>query len=109
MRSFVMTIHTFDHSYAGLSASETQSPSCRHVFPIERRAGNLFINETGNRQLRNLSGKRYRETWQQTAENRGGGEAIVVDLHGHSSARMFAYNRDNPDFNFNFNLNEVIL
>jgi hypothetical protein len=108
MRSVVMTIHTFDHSYAGLSASETQSSSCRHVFPSRRSSGNLFINETGNRQLRNfMSDNRYREMWQQTAENRGGAEAVVVDLHGHSSARMFADNRDNPDFNFN--LNEVIL
>ena len=102
-----MTIHTFDHSYAGLSASEIHSSSCRHVFPIGRGSGNLFINETGNRHLRNFSGKRYREMWRQAAENRSGGEAIVVDLHGHSAARMFAYNRDNP--NFNFNLNEVIL
>jgi hypothetical protein len=108
MRSIVMTIHTFDHSYAGLSASEVQSPSCHHILLPGRRSGGLFINETGNRHLRNFaSGKRYREMWQQTAETRGGGEAIVVDLHGHSSARMFAYNRDNP--NFNFNLNEVIL
>ena len=108
MRSVVITIHTFDHSYAGLSASETQSPSCRHVFPIERRAGNLFINETGNRQLRNfITGKHYREISKQAADNRAGREVAVVDLHGHSSARMFAYNRDNPDFNFN--LNEVIL
>src|ERR1700733_4091020 len=106
MRSIVMTIHTFDHSYAGLSASEIQSSSCRHVFPIGRGSGNLFINETGNRHLRNFSGKRYREMWRQAAENRSGGEAIVVDLHGHSAARMFAYNRDDP--NFNFNLNEVI-
>jgi hypothetical protein len=108
MRSIVMTIHTFDHSYAGLSASEIQSSSCRHVFLSGRRAENMFINETGNRQLRNfINGKHYRETVKQTAENRGGAEAVVVDLHGHSSARMFAYNRDNP--NFNFNLNEVIL
>jgi hypothetical protein len=105
MRSIVVTIHTFDHSYAGLSASEIQSPSCHHIFSPRRRSGNLFINETGNRHIRNSNGKRYRDIWQQTAENRGGGEAIVVDLHGHSSARMFAYNRDNP----NFNLNEVIL
>jgi hypothetical protein len=102
-----MTIHTFDHSYAGLSASEIQSPSCHHVFLTGRRSGNLFINETGNRHLQTLSGKRYREMRQQAAENCRGGEAVVVDLHGHSSARMFAYNRDNP--NFNFNLNEVIL
>jgi hypothetical protein len=95
MSSIVMTIHTFDHSYAGLSASEVQSSSCRHIFPPGRRSGNLFINETGNRHIHSVS------------RNRGGGEAIVVDLHGHSSTRMFAYNRDNPDFNFN--LNEVIL
>jgi hypothetical protein len=107
MRSIVMTIHTFDHSYAGLSASEIQSSSCRHIFPSGRRSGNLFINETGNRRLRNFSGKRFREMWERTGENRGGSEAVVVDLHGHSSARMFAYNPDNP--NFNFNLNEVIL
>jgi hypothetical protein len=107
MRSIVMTIHTFDHSYAGFSASEIQSSSCHHIFSPGRRSGNLFINETESRHLRSFGGKRYREMWQQTAENRGKGEAIVVDLHGHSSARMFAYNRDNP--NFNFNLNEVIL
>lgn len=99
-----MTIHTFDHSYAGLSASEVQSPSCHHIFRPGRGSGNLFINETGSRHLQSLSGKLYREMWRKTAENRGG-EAIVVDLHGDSSARMFAYNRDNP----NFNLNEVIL
>jgi len=105
MRSVVITIHTFDHSYAGLSASETQSSSCHNIFPTRRSSGHLFINETGNRQLQILTSKRYHEMWQRMAENCGGGETIVVDLHGHSSARMFAYNRENP----NFNLNEVIL
>ncbi len=93
MRSIVMTIHTFDHSYAGLSASESQSPSCHQIFSPGRCSGNLVINETGNRHLQSLS------------RNRGGSEAIVVDMHGHSSARKFAYNSDNS----NFNLNEVIL
>jgi hypothetical protein len=87
MSSIVMTIHTFDHSYAGLSASEIQSSSCRHIFLSARRVGNMFINETGIRQLQtqkqNHSGKRYREMLQQT----------------------FPDNRDNS----NFNLNEVIL
>lgn len=80
MSSIVMTIHTFDYSYAGLSVSEIQSSSCHHVFPPGRRSGNLFINETGIRCLRTDSGKRHREMWQQMA-----------------------------DRNFNFNLNEVIL
>jgi hypothetical protein len=100
-----MTIHTFDHSYAGLSASETQSSSCHNISPPRRSSGHLFINETGNRHLKISTSKRYRESWQRTAENHGSGETIVVDLHGHSSARMFAYDRENP----NFNLNEVIL
>jgi hypothetical protein len=83
MSSIVMTIHNFDHSYAGLSASEIQSSSCRHVFLLGRRVGNKFINETGDRHFQTHSGKRHREMWQQT----------------------FADNRDNPNFNFN----EVIL
>jgi hypothetical protein len=88
-----MTIHTFDYSYAGLSASEIQSPSCHHIFAPGRRSGNLFINETGNRHFHNFS------------RNRDGRDAVVGELHGHSSARMLAYNRENPNFNFN----EVIL
>ena len=105
MRSIVMTIHTFNHSYAGLSASEIQPSSCHHIFQPGRRSGSLLINETGNRQSRNFSSKHRSEIWQQTSENRGGAEAIVVELHGDSSARMFTYYRDNP----NPNLNEVIL
>jgi hypothetical protein len=80
MSSIVMTIYSFDHSYAGLSASEIQSSSCHHIFSPGRRAGNLFINETGIRRLRTDKGKRHGDMWQQTA---------------------------NP--NFNLNLNEVIL
>src|ERR1700683_2057946 len=52
MRSIVTTIHTFDHSYAGISASEIQSPACNHIFLPRRRARKLFISETENRPLR---------------------------------------------------------
>lgn len=85
MRSIVMTIHSSDHSYAGLSASEIRSSSCRHIFLSGRGAGNMFINEMGNRHLQTQGGKRYREMWEQT----------------------FADNRDKPSSNLNFN--EVIL
>lgn len=105
MGGVVMTIHTFDHSYAGFSASEIQSSSCHHFFLPARRSRTLFINEAGNRHLRAVNQKRYGERWQCSTEICGGEEAMVVDLQSHSSTRMFIHKRDDP----NSNSNEVSL
>jgi hypothetical protein len=94
MSSIVMTIHTFDHSYAGFSASENQSSSCRHLFLPVRNAGRFFISEAGNRH-RIFNGKRYREVWQRAAEICGGETDIAADLHAHSSTRTFAHKGNN--------------
>jgi hypothetical protein len=88
MSSIVMTIHTFDHSYAGFSASENQSSACRHIFLPARNAGRFFISEAGSRQHRTFNVERYREVWQHAAEICGGAD-IVGDLQDHSSARTF--------------------
>ena len=103
MSSIVMTIHTFNHSYADFSTSEIQSSSCIHSFLPVRHAGKLFIYETGNRHLHSCSAKRYRNLWQQASEICGGEAATVVDLHGNSSTRTFIHKRND----FNPNSNEV--
>jgi hypothetical protein len=93
MSSVVMTIHTFIDSYAGFSASDNQSCSCNHFLLHQRHAG--------NRILRSLNANRYRDLWQQAKEICGGEEALVVDLHSHSSTRNFIHKRENPNLNFN--------
>ncbi len=91
MSSIVMTIHTFDHSYAGFSTSENESSACRHLFLPVRNAGKFFISEAGSRQHRNFfNGKRYREVWQRAAEICGGVD-IVADVQDYSSTRTFAH------------------
>jgi hypothetical protein len=98
MSSIVMTIHSFNNSYAGFSASETQSSTCHHFFLPARRAGSLLISEARNRHLRTLSnGKRYREIWQQAAEICGGEVPTLVDLHDHSSARTIVPDENNSN------------
>lgn len=94
-----MTIHTFDHSYAGFSASEIQSSSWHLFFLPARRSRTLFINEAGNRHLRTVNQKRYGEMQQCSTEICGGEEAMVVDLQSHSSTRMFIRKRDDPNSN----------
>ena len=89
MSSIVMTIHTRDHSYAGVSASENQSSACRHLFLPVRHAGRFFISEAGSRQHRIFNGERYREVWQRAAEICGGEIEIAADLQDHSSTRTF--------------------
>lgn len=93
MSSIVMTIYSFDHSYAGFSASESQSSSCHHSFLPARRSRTLFINEAGNRHLRTLNQNRYGEMFQCSTEICGE-DAMVVDLQSRSSTRMFVYKRD---------------
>jgi hypothetical protein len=90
MASVEMTIHTFDHSYAGFPVPEVEFSSCRHFFLPARRPRTLFINGTGNRQLRTLCGKRQRELWQQAVAICGNEEAAIVDLHGHRSTRRIS-------------------
>jgi len=82
MSRIVMTIHTFNHTYAGFSASDNQGPFCRRSFLPAHRAGKLFINGAGNRQVQSLDVVRYRELWQQASEICGE-EATVADLYGH--------------------------
>lgn len=96
MSSIVMTIHSFDHSYAGFSASENQSSACRHLFLPVRNAGRFFISEAGSRQ-RTFNGKRYREVWQRAAEICGGETGIAADLQDHSSTQTFAHKRSNDN------------
>jgi hypothetical protein len=100
-----MTIHTFNHSYAGFQASDCQSSSCNYYRLPARRAGKLFINGTGNRHFQSIDVKRCRAVLQQASEICGDQEAIVVDLRGHSFARTFIHKRDDP----NSNSNEVSL
>jgi hypothetical protein len=90
MSRIILTIHTFDRSYAGFSASEIQSSSCGHFFLPARRARTLFINEAGNRRLQTLRTELYRELWQHAAEICGGEEAAIVKLHSHRSTRTIS-------------------
>jgi len=83
MSRIVMTIHTFNHTYAGFSAPDNQSPFCKRSFFPAHRAGKLLINGMGNRQLQSLDVMRYRDLWQQASEICGGEEPTVVDLYGH--------------------------
>jgi hypothetical protein len=103
MSSIVMTIHTFNHSYADFSTSEIQSSSCTHSCLSVRHAGKLFINEVGKRHLHSCSAKRHPDLWQQASEICGGEAATVVDLHGNSLTRTFIHKRTD----FNTNSNEV--
>jgi len=97
MSSIVMTIHTFDHSYSGFSASEIQSSACRHLFLPVRGAGRFFISEAGNRRHQVFNGKRYREIWQRAAEICGGEADIVMDLQDHSSTRTIVHKGNNTN------------
>jgi hypothetical protein len=97
MSSIVMTIHTFDHLYAGFSASEIQSSSCHHRFLPVRGAGMFLISEAGNRHHQVSNGKRYREMWQRAAEICGGEAQIVVGLHDHSSTRTTVHKGSNTN------------
>lgn len=101
MSSIVVTVHTFNHSYADFSTSEIQSSSCSHSFLPVRYAGKLFINEAGNRRLHSCSAKRYRDLWQQASEICGGDAPTVVDFHGNSLTRTFIHKRNdiNPNSN----------
>ena len=90
MSSIVMTIHTFDHSYAGLSASEIQSSSCRHIFLSARRAGKFVHKRDGNPAASNFM-KQYRDMWQD-AEIAG----EIVAICRYSSARIFAHGKSIP-------------
>jgi hypothetical protein len=94
MSSVVMTIHTFDHSYAGFSATENQSSACSHLFLPVRNAGRFFISEAGSRQIRNFNGKSYREVWQRAAEISGGVD-VAADVPDHSSTRTFVHKGSN--------------
>jgi len=101
MSNVVMTIHTFDNSYAGFPASEIQTCSCHGIFRPGHSPARLLISEVGNRHLRGFSAKRHREMCEQAVEICGGQEAIVVDLRGHGSTRTFVHKRDNSNLNFN--------
>jgi hypothetical protein len=92
-----MTIHTYNHSYAGFSASDYQSSSCNSFLLPARHAGKLIINGTGNRRLQSLNVRRYRDLWQQASEICVGGDATAVDLDGHGSARTFIHMRGDPN------------
>src|SRR5579864_7033797 len=98
MSSIVMTIHSFNNSYAGFSASETLPSTCHHFFLPARRAGSFLIGEARNRHLHILNnGNRYFGMWQEAAEICGGEIPTVVDLHDNGSARTTVPNESSSN------------
>jgi len=101
MSGIIMTIHTFNHSYAGFSASEIHRSCCGLCFLPARLPRRLFIDDAGSQHLRVGDQKRCGEMWRDSTEICGGEEPLVVDLRSHSSTRMFDRKREHPNLNFN--------